>query len=88
MKKSIIPFILLLAACSASSREIRLPSGGKAYEVDCGGDILTWSSCKSRATDLCKGDYYVIDKVDTDLGHWGAGGYYADAARRFTVVCR
>jgi hypothetical protein len=86
--KKVIPFMLLLAGCMASSREIRLPSGGKAFEVDCGGDILSWSSCKSKATALCPNDYYVIDKVDKDLGHWGAGGYYADDVRQITVVCR
>jgi len=88
MKKYVLPFILLLASCTASSREVKLAGGGKAFEVDCGGDILTWSSCKSKATALCSGDYYVIEKVDKDLGHWGAGGYYADAARQITVVCR
>lgn len=52
---------LLLSACLASSKRVRMPDGGRALRVECN---YTFDNCKRRARDVCHGDYEVVTTGD------------------------
>jgi hypothetical protein len=60
MKKTVLSFCVLLAACATASQTYA-PDGREAYTLNCSGSALTWGACYQKAGDLCgKAGYDVL----------------------------
>ncbi len=91
MKNFFLLFLLVLAGC-ASSRQVRGPNGGTAYEVKCGNAVK--SKCTAKAADLCPRGYTVLDRNGdryddlTKVGNAGALEVKADTTTIMLIQCK
>jgi hypothetical protein len=91
MKNLLLIILVVLAGC-ATSKQVRGPNGGTAYEVKCGNAVK--SKCTAKAADLCPRGYTVLernaDRYDdlTKVGNAGALEIKADTTTTMLIQCR
>jgi hypothetical protein len=91
MKYVFLLLLVVLAGC-ASSKQVRAPNGGTAYEVKCGNAVK--SKCTSKAADLCPHGYSVLDRGGdryddmTRVGNAGALEIKADTTTTMLIQCK
>ena len=74
MKKALLmlmlllpPLLVLVTGC-ATSRDVRLADGWKAYVVSCGGPMLNMGHCVEKAGEICLGrGYRVVNHLGEPL---------------------
>lgn len=77
--------VVLLAGC-AYAKTVTLPDGSKGYSIDCSGGAMDMSYCLSKAGELCKGPYRILDQSTSDGGVIVAPNMLMPNVKRLMIV--
>lgn len=90
--KYVLGMCLVIIAGCASSRQVKGPNGGTAYEVKCGNAAK--SKCTSKAADLCPRGYSVLERSSNryddlnKVGNVGKLEIKADTTTTMLIQCK
>ena len=88
MKKllGILVLGLLVVGC-ATVKEVYMPSGEKAYSIDCTGNALSREHCIKKAGELCKEKGYKILSYHEEETPMLVMGFPGPTKRNLKVQC-
>jgi len=69
MKKNVGIFAIftLLMGCATSTTFLS-PDGDTWHEINCSGSAMQISDCYKKASEVCKGNYNVVEKKEAEAG--------------------
>ena len=89
MKKAILIIVLgLLVVGCATVKEVYMPSGEKAYAIDCTGNALSREHCLKKAGEICKEKGYEILAYHEEETPMLVMGYPGPTKRNLKVQCK